>query len=350
MRDQGRDLSRRHLLAGLGAVGAGAAGITALPGAAYGQRGSAQEPYRIYQVLWRGETDAEHGFADYWKDRGIPVELIIRNCAQDVNRIPEFVEEIRSIRPDLVYTYGTTAIQGVAGRWENPETPEHIWDIPIIFNIVADPVAAGVVPSLDAPARNVTGAMFLVPLATQMNALQSVTTLRKIAVIYNAREANSVLGVEALQAWCTQNGVAFFGQPVMADEAGAPQAERLPETIALVAAEEPDFLYLPADNFLAANGPAVGRAALHHRLPTFASAEVFVREGGALLGVVSSYYNVGKLAGYKAEQILVEGVPPGDISVETLSRFSFLLNMTTAKALQFYPPLGVFKIAEVITS
>ncbi|MHB9117358.1 MAG: hypothetical protein ACYC2R_03670 [Burkholderiales bacterium] len=43
---------------------------------------------------------------------------------------------------------------------------------------------------------------------------------------------------------------------------------------------------------------------------TFSATEAPVRHSGALMGLVSSYYNVGQFAAYKAEQILVNKIPP----------------------------------------
>ncbi len=108
------------------------------------------------------------------------------------------------------------------------------------------------------------------------------------------------------------------------------------------------MIYLPSDSFLVANAKKVVDEINVYKIPSFSATEVPIRKGQALTGLVCRYYNVGQLAGYKAEQILVHKKDPKDIPMETLSRFSFMFNMATAKQLEFYPPLSVLKVAEIL--
>ena len=69
---------------------------------------------------------------------------------------------------------------------------------------------------------------------------------------------------------------------------------------------------------------------------------------GAMLALASSSYGIGRFTAFKAEQILAGGLPPGEIPVETLKRFSVIINMPVVRELEFYPPLGLLNFAEVI--
>jgi putative tryptophan/tyrosine transport system substrate-binding protein len=73
-----------------------------------------------------------------------------------------------------------------------------------------------------------------------------------------------------------------------------------------------------------------------------------IREDGALMGLVSNYANAGAFPGYKAEQILRGKEAVRNIPIETLQRFTLLVNMTTAVQLGVYPPLDLIKIAELL--
>lgn len=108
------------------------------------------------------------------------------------------------------------------------------------------------------------------------------------------------------------------------------------------------WLYLLPDTFLGTVYGRVTPAALQLKLPSFGAAELAVRSGGALLGLVSRYWSVGQLAGAKAAQILVEGKAPAQVPVETLKRFSLLVNMRVAHSLHLYPPIDMLNYAEVI--
>lgn len=89
-------------------------------------------------------------------------------------------------------------------------------------------------------------------------------------------------------------------------------------------------------------------AALEVGLPVAAAYEAMALESHALLAVASRYYNVGKLAGFQAEQILIEGVAPIDVPIRGPDRFSYIVNMATARSLGLYPPLRVLRYAEVV--
>ena len=66
------------------------------------------------------------------------------------------------------------------------------------------------------------------------------------------------------------------------------------------------------------------------------------------MGLVSNYANAGAFAGYKAEQILRGKEVVSNIPIETLRRFTLVVNMTTAVQLGVYPPLELIKIAELL--
>jgi putative ABC transport system substrate-binding protein len=71
-------------------------------------------------------------------------------------------------------------------------------------------------------------------------------------------------------------------------------------------------------------------------------------EAGALTGLVSRYHAIGQFTAYKAEQILVNKVPPQRIPVETLTRFALQVRMDIAEQLKLAPPLPMFNYAELI--
>jgi putative ABC transport system substrate-binding protein len=61
----------------------------------FGAAHAAVRPWRIWTITYRGRTDVERGFADYFAQRGVPVEITGRDIALDPGRLPALVEEIR---------------------------------------------------------------------------------------------------------------------------------------------------------------------------------------------------------------------------------------------------------------
>jgi putative ABC transport system substrate-binding protein len=151
-----------------------------------------------------------------------------------------------------------------------------------------------------------------------------------------------------MKAEAALKGCELVARPVPLDDQGQPRGEVLAEMVAAVAADGIGLLYLGPDSFIAAHRKTVTETALAHQLPTFSATEVALREGKALFGLVSGYEALGRLTAHKAAQILFHGVRPAAIPIETLSSFSYLVNMDVARQLQLTPPPSVLQHAEVI--
>lgn len=307
-----------------------------------------ERPYRIVMVVWRGATRVEDGFRDYLIENHIPNEIILRNLDRDVTKIPALISEIRALKPDLVYSWGTSTTLGLVGPWNDPAPQTHITDIPVIFTLVADPVGAGIVQALDHPRANVTGTSFLPPLKAQLKAIRSYRTFTRLAVLYNPLEANSVLNVKALRAAGVQMGFTLIEKPAPITAAGVPDADAVPRLVREAKDAGAEFLYIGPDSFTAVVGKALTQAAIDNRLATFASTETPLREARALFGLVSNYYTLGKFTAYKAEQLLRHRARAGDIPIETMKKFSLLLRIGVAIQIKLYPPVNIVKYAEII--
>ncbi len=328
---------RRHLLS------AGLA-LAAAPGALVAR----ERPVRIFMILFRGTTPVERGFKDYFKTHGIEAEFIERDVALDVGKVPDLVAEARALKVDLIYTWGTPVTLAVVGKEKDVNPKRHVTDIPVVFTMVASPVGSGLVSASQSSGRNLTGTCHVVPLEQQLSALRAYRKFERVAVIFNPAEPNSVLSVEELRGAAPRSGFTLVERAVPLDGQGKPQPAALPGLIKALAEQKVQLLYLGPDSFLAAHRQLVTEAALEQRLPSFSATEIALREGKALFGLVSGYENVGRLTAFKAAQILAQKMAPRDIPIETLARFSYLVNMSVAAELGQYPPLKVINFAEVI--
>ena len=306
------------------------------------------KPYRIMMILYRGATDAERGFMDYFRRHDIAVEFIVRDAQADNSRIAGFVREARELKPDLIYTFGTTVTAEVAGQAGKVDPARNITDIPVVFNIVADPVGAGLVTSMASSGRNLTGASHMVPLGDQMKALQAMRSTRNMTVVYNPLERNSALAVQQLEHIAPRYGMTLEMAPVPTDAAGKQSEAALAAVMRQVVAKKPQFIYIPSDSLLIKHARTVVRAADAAQIPVFSATEAPIRQDGALLGVVSTYANVGELAASKAQLILSGQRKASQIPIELLNRFTYLVNMASARKLGVFPPLSVVKLAELI--
>lgn len=336
-------MKRRDILAGLAGLGAAAAVASPAASAPPEKR---TKPFRIYMALYRGWEECAQGFKDYFTNQNIPVELIVRDAAQDKSKLPEFVAEAKSLGVDLVFTWGTTVTQEMLGTYDAVDPTKHITHIPAVFAIVSQPVGSKVVSNLQSSGRNITGTSYLVPMETQINLIQSYRPISRLGMVYNPLEKNSLVAIDELKTLGAQMNFTITAVPVDLVE-GKPSVSSIPAKVAQVKQDGVDFLYIPPDTFLNVNRDILTQAALDQMLPSFAAAENPVLNSQAMFGGVYRYYTVGQLTAYKAEQILVHKKPPAEIAIDPPKRLSLIINMPVVRQLGFYPPMNLLGLAEI---
>ncbi len=301
--------------------------------------------FTVMMITFRGMTPAEHGFVEYLKAR-LPVEFVMRDVDGNRSKVREFAAEAKSRRVDLIYTFGTTVTLDTVGAAGKVDPNLHVVDIPVVFNIVADPVGAGLASAFAATGRNLTGVSHLVPMPDQLRAMQRFRKVRKLGVIYNSLEANSKLAVEQLRRLAPQFQLELIEAPLRSGQ--KPDASEIGEAMNRLLESKPDFVYLPSDSSLIERAAMIVGLASAAGVPLISATEDPIRKHGALMGLVSNYSNAGAFAGYKAEQILLGKAAAGKIPIDTLQRFALVVNMKTATQLGVYPPLDLIKIAELL--
>jgi putative ABC transport system substrate-binding protein len=304
------------------------------------------KPFRIYMALWRGWEDAAQGFKDYFVNQGIPVELIVRDAAQDKAKLKEFIAEAKEMQVDLVFTWGTTVTEEMLGRYDDPNTASFITDIPAVFAVVSQPLGS-VVPSLASSGRNITGSIYLVPMETQVNLIQSYRPIKRLGMVFNPLERNTHVAIKELNQIAKRQGFEVITRAVEVQD-DKPQPSSIAGKVAELKQAGVDFLYIGPDTFLNVNRDVLTGAALELGIPTFAAGENPVLTSKAMFGGVYRYYTVGQLSAYKAEQILVRKIKPQDIPIDPPARLSLILNMPVVRQLGLYPPMKILSLAEVI--
>jgi len=323
--------------------------VTGLRVARSGELSVPRAEYVIAIVLPRGEQDVEAAFRDYLRKRKFALRFVSIRHSGRPEDLPALHAQIRHLRPDLIYTWGTPMTLALAGRHDSRPGPYEIRDIPILFTQVTDPVGSGLVASLDRPGGNVTGVIHVAPMVVQWNAMNAYHQVRRVGYVTNPAELNTRLVRAALGKLADAQGFTVIDEVVPLDRSGQPDVTQLPEVVRRIAARQVDFLYIPSSNFLARDhGALLTRTALAEKIPTFCATESIVRDADCLFGLYSSDLNIGRLAAYKAAQILLEKTPPGKIPAETLQSFSLLVNLRVASSLGRYPPLTLLGIADVI--
>ncbi|WP_339859474.1 ABC transporter substrate-binding protein [Thalassospira alkalitolerans] len=307
---------------------------------------SAKEPLKIAMILWRGETRVEEGFRAYFSEENIPVELTVHDIGRDLSKIPGIIDDIRNNPPDLVYTWGTGITSAVAGKYNAADPAKNITELPIVFVMVSSPWKTGIAAPAGQSRPNVTGATHMAPLAAQINAIRAYRPMDKLGVVYNSAEDNSVSNINDLTELGKTMGFDVLAAPLGTDR--APTPDDIGPAVASLTKRGADILYIGPDNFIGNYRDILTDAGFANGLAAFSATELEVRDGQAMLGLVSRYELVGRLAASKVSEILIDGVSPADIPIETLDRFSYLVRLSAARKLNLYPPLALLDYAEII--
>ena len=322
--------------------------LTLLPAALASPARADARPYRIAMLLYRGCEEACKGFQAYFRQHGIAAEFTLRDAAQDKRRIAGFVDEVRRQKPDLVVTWGSSVTREAVGPWNAVDPRHHIIDLPVLFMIVSDPVALGVVESLAKPRRNLTGTLYLLPMETQIKAARGYLDFKRVGFILNETEANSLSARDDLRALAPTHGFTLVERRLPISAAGTPDSTALPAILEAFRQDGVDLIYQGPDSFLNSRREQLTDGALALGIPVFAAAEAPVQSARALLGVVNKYEDVGRFTASQALRILRDNTPPAQIPIELPRNFSYLINLPVALQLGRYPPLKLLDVAEIV--
>jgi putative ABC transport system substrate-binding protein len=214
--------------------------------------------------------------------------------------------------------------------------------IPIIFTTATDPVATGLVASLNRPGGNATGIYSLSnEIGTKQLGLirELVPAARTIALLVNPVSP----GADALPK-DVQTAVRSLGLQLAILSADSDQG--LDAVFSGFAQQPPDALLIQSDAFLIHRSIQIAAAAAQHAIPTVAGNR-YVAAAGVLMTYGSSATETGRQAGVYTGRIL-KGEKPANLPVVQSTKFHFAINLKTAKALGLTVPPGLLAIADEV--
>jgi putative ABC transport system substrate-binding protein len=213
--------------------------------------------------------------------------------------------------------------------------------IPIVFAIATDPVGGDLVESLARPGGNVTGVSDQqADLAGKRVELsrEAIPRLRRLAILANVGYHDSIVELADVEAAARKLGLETIRLEIRRAEDVAPAFQALKG--------QADALYVVSDGLVSANRTRIVTFALTARLPTIWSAREYLDPGG-LLSYGPNFPDLFRRAAEITDKIL-RGVKPADIPVEQPTKFDFVINLTTAKALGLAIPESLLLRADEV--
>ncbi|HKL87215.1 MAG TPA: ABC transporter substrate-binding protein [Treponemataceae bacterium] len=258
----------------------------------------------------------EQGIQDELAERGIPVTFDLQNANGDVNTAAQIAQKFLTDKVDAVVAIATPNAIAAANT---------IKDKPVIFSVITDPVAAGLVNADLKGQGNVTGLSDMPDVLSHLTLFVRVAKIKTLGHIYTSSEANSASSLEQIEKACKSLGLTLITQSIN-NSSEVKQA-----TQALI--KRVDGIYLTTDNTVFSALPALLEVAAVNKKPVFSSDTTSAAEGGCLIASGFDYYKAGRATGVILADVLL-GKKPSDIPVKFLSEPSemdFLIDLDAAK-------------------
>jgi putative ABC transport system substrate-binding protein len=279
-----------------------------------------QETFKIgiTQIVEHPALDgAREGFIEGLNEAGFEgkIEFINKNAQGDMATAQIIAKEFVDDNVDMIYAIATPTAQASFNATR---------EIPIMISAVTDPVAAGLVDSLETPGTNVSGTSDEAPIDLQLQLIKDLgVDVKTIGFIYSTSEKNSEVQLEMLKVEAEKIGIKV-------EAMGITSLTEIEQGIDVLL-DKVDVVYTPTDNMVASGIHLVTNKALSKNVPVL-GAEVAHVEAGALATCGVDYFTLGKQTGAMAALVL-EGGDISKLPVEKANNPEVTINKKTADAL-----------------
>ena len=304
---------------------------------------AAQTPAKTYRVgtLTVGQPIAPtegtgkmlvEGLAQRGYKLGDNLAYEARGAAGKIPQMPNLVQELKAANVDVVVTVGYPS--AAAAKASGIPT--------VIATGSGDPVVTGLVQSLAHPGGNVTGISDdAAALSTKrLGLLKAVSPqLRRVAMLWNKDDRGMSQRYDASAKAAQELGVTV--QPL-----GVREPDDFNEAFAAMNRDMPDAILMVTDSLTLLNRKRVFDFALQHKVPAIYEQDFMARDGGLMSYGADARESFDRAADLAAR--IFQGAKPADLPVEIPTRYLFVINMKTAKAMDFTVPNNVLSLADEV--
>jgi putative tryptophan/tyrosine transport system substrate-binding protein len=247
------------------------------------------------------------------------------------NRLAAIANDLVASKVDVIVTWTTPVTQLVRDATRT---------IPVVMAGGGNPVEAGLVASLAKPGGNITG------LATIQNELtgkrlellkEAFPKTSRMAMLLNPEGQVPSQGYEQLEKVAQALKVSIESFKVR-------KSDEIDKAFAAIAKSRVDALLLESDPVFNVNRPNVIKLVAKNKLPAIYPERRWVEDGG-MMAYGTDLIEVARRAAIFVDKIL-KGTKPADLPVEQPTKFEFVINLKTAKALNLTIPQSVLYRAD----
>jgi putative tryptophan/tyrosine transport system substrate-binding protein len=266
----------------------------------------------------------------YALDRNLAFET--RGAMADVGKLPGLIEELRANGAQILLAFGYPS--AAAGKAAGVPT--------VIFGGAGDPVATGLAESWSHPGGVVTGISDVATTLTvkRLEFLKAFSPeMKRVAMLWNKQDRAMTLRYEASAATAQKQGL-------IVEALGVREPNDFNGAFTAMDRDKPDAILMVADALTGLNRKRVFDYAAAHRLPAIYESDFFAREGGLMSYGADMRESVTRAASMVDR--IFKGARPGDIPFEQPTRYLFVINLRTAKAMGLEPPVDLLARADEV--
>lgn len=257
---------------------------------------------------------AAEGFVE-----GQNIKIDYQNAQGEMSNSDMIAKNMVSAKYDLILGIATPAAMSAYSAAKDT-------DIPVVFSAVSDPVAAGIVKSIEKPGFNSTGTSDVLPMEAQLQMIREfLPEAEKIGVLYTTSEPNSVTHLAAFRELAPK-----YGFEVVA--IGVTNASEVRSAATSLVSKDIDCINNFTDNNVVNNLSSVLQAANTAGIPVFGS-EIEQVKNGCLASQSIDYVSLGRETGKIAAKILKGEAKAADIPVALISDSKPVYNQEVCDAL-----------------
>jgi len=264
---------------------------------------------------------------------GKNVRVDFRLAGIDADTLRKHAAELVALAPDVILAQSSPAIAPLLQATRT---------VPIVFTLIGDPVGAGYVDSLAHPGGNATGfTVFDYSIGGKwLELLKEIAPrVTRVAVLREAAVAAGPAQFGAAQTVAPSLGMEL--RPVDTRDAG--EIER---AITAFARGPNGGLLVTGSSSASSHRNLIIALAAQHRLPAVYFQRLFVAAGG-LISYGTDYVEQFRQAAGYVDRIL-KGEKPGDLPVQTPTKYELVINLKTAKQLGVSIPPAVLARADAV--
>jgi putative ABC transport system substrate-binding protein len=315
--------------------------IALLGGAALVRLAEAQQAkiYRVGVIHEGGPPNAavdglKDGLRELGFEEGKQYVLEIRDLKGDRKAIEAAVRGLEREKVDLICTW-STSVTTVVKRATT--------QVPIVFAVGEDPVAAGLVETFARPGGRLTGIHTQQSadlIAKRLEILKAMLPgLHRIVTFYDPGNATAMAAAKAAEEAARQLDIGIVERRVAS-------VEELQQGVKALKAQEADAFFYINDAMVTSQAQFIIDTARAKKLPTMFSYPSLAAEG-ALAAYGVSYHEAGRLLAKYVQRVLT-GTSPQNLPVESLSRVALAVNLKTAREIGVTIPQAVLLRADEV--